>query len=345
MTEFAHGGDVANFAKKIGSNVEDIIDLSSNINFIKPKIDVDFNSLKIDSYPNYEEQICVIAKRYDVSSCNIELFNGASVAIDSLLRELATYSNKKVCTIYSPAYLEYKRVALKYGLQIEHINRFDDLDKEPSSGSIVVFVNPSTPDGKFYDIKSLLDLWKSKHCKVIVDESFLDFCNCDSATRYIESFENLYIVKSLTKYYACAGVRVGVVVSNKDAIQKLSSKEPLWKISSFDSTYIISALKDDSFDKRSKLANVASKEYLTKILKSSPIVKKIYPSQANFILSKIEIEANKFQSFLEPYKIMVRDCSNFDFLDSYHIRVAVKDMRDLRVLKKALDGIIEISMV
>jgi len=339
VTEFTHGGDVVNFAKKIGSNVEDIVDLSSNINFIKPKIDIDFNSLKIDSYPNYEEQICVIAKRYDVSSCNIELFNGASVAIDSLLRELATCRTEKVCTIYSPAYLEYKRVALKYGFKIEHINRFDDLDKEPSNGSIVIFVNPSTPDGRFYDIKPLLDLWKSKSCKVIVDESFLDFCNGDSATRYIDSFENLYIVKSLTKYYACAGVRVGVVVSNKDAIQKLSSTQPLWKISSFDSAYIISALKDNSFDKRSRLANITSKEYLTKILKSSPIVKKIYPTQANFILSQLKIEASKFQSYLVPYKIMVRDCSNFDFLDSYHIRVAVKDMRDLRVFAKALDDI------
>jgi len=266
VREFTHGGDVVNFAKKIDSSIEDIIDLSSNINFIKPKIDVDFNSLKIDSYPNYEEQICLIAKRYGVDSCNIELFNGATVAIDSLFKELATY-HTKVCTIYSPAYLEYKRVALKYGFKIEHINRFDDLDKEPSNGSIVVFVNPSTPDGEFYDIKPFLEIWESRGCRVIVDESFLEFCNGDSAVKYIESFKNLYIVKSLTKYYACAGVRVGVVVSNKDTIQRLSSKEPLWKISSFDSAYIISALKDNSFDKRSKLANNSSKEYLTKILK------------------------------------------------------------------------------
>ncbi len=82
--KFEHGGNIEEFAKSLACKSSDIIDLSSNINFIKPKIKIDFNTLNIKDYPTYENLYESIAKNYKVKTSNIELFNGGSSAIFKL---------------------------------------------------------------------------------------------------------------------------------------------------------------------------------------------------------------------------------------------------------------------
>ncbi|MEA2049619.1 MAG: histidinol-phosphate aminotransferase family protein, partial [Campylobacterota bacterium] len=140
---FSHGGDVKSFALQIGCDVDEVVDLSSNINFLKPEKDIDFNSLNISGYPTYDILYEKISKLYGINSEQLELFNGGSSAIFSLLRLFET----RHIHIYSPAYLEYKKAATKLNYTIELINRFTDLDKFVAPNSLVVFVNPSTPEG------------------------------------------------------------------------------------------------------------------------------------------------------------------------------------------------------
>ncbi len=336
MSIYKHGGDVVEFAKSINCDICDVIDLSSNINFIKPNIDIDFNQLAICSYPNYNNLQKSIAKLYSVNINQMELFNGASVAISSLFREL----DLAHVTLYSPCYLEYKRVAKINNYTVEIINRFEDLQREVKSNSLIIFVNPSTPDGKFYDIEQLLIMWAEKNCTIVIDESFLDFTEFESAIKYLEKYNKLYILKSMTKFYSSAGIRVGVLLSNSRNIDKIKATEPLWKLSEFDSHYIQSALKNKAFAEKSININSINREILKKILDESPLIKKTYQSTANYILFKLKnIKAKEFQSMLSNYKIMVRDCTNFDGLDSSYIRVAVKDIESIQVFETALNGI------
>ncbi|MEA3315469.1 MAG: aminotransferase class I/II-fold pyridoxal phosphate-dependent enzyme [Campylobacterota bacterium] len=333
MLEYAHGGDIKSFAKKIKCKIKKVIDLSSNINFIKPNIKYDFNSIDISSYPNYDEIYKIIAKYYKIKTNQIELFNGGSSAIFSLFQNFR-YLHLKDCTIYSPAYLEYKKAANLFGYNIHHINRFKNIYKKVKQNSLVVFVNPSTPDGKYYNLKKLFQIWKKANATVLIDESFLDFTKYPSDIKFIKEYKKLYILKSMTKFYSCAGVRSGVVVSNKKNIQKLQNKQPQWKLSQYDINYIKYALKDKKFRKKSLLENKKSKKYLEKILAKSDISTKIYKSDANFILVELNnITANELQKRLEPYNIMVRDCSNFDYLDERYVRIAVKSKNDLKQLK------------
>ena len=78
MKTFEHGGQIEKFAFELGCRVDEIIDLSSNINFVKPQINIDFNSLDISSYPTYDKLYEKIAFNYGVATSQIELFNGAS---------------------------------------------------------------------------------------------------------------------------------------------------------------------------------------------------------------------------------------------------------------------------
>ncbi len=325
MTTYQHGGDVKAFAKKVGCKESEVLDLSSNINFVKPKVILDFD---IATYPNYEDLYQSIATHFEVNPQELELYNGGSAAIFSFFRACEATT----CVIYAPAYLEYKKAATLFDKELIMIDRFSDLYADIPENALVIFVNPATPDGTYYDMEKLFALWKSKNATIMIDESFLEFTDHPSMSHFINDYDKLYILKSLTKFHACAGVRVGIMISNRQNIQKLKAKEPLWKISVHDSAYIQAVLADIDFEKQAKEENQKAKAFLLEILKEY----ETFPSDANFILVKLQEEAQDFQKRLLPHAIMIRDCSNFDGLNEHYARIAVKHIKDLERLKKAL---------
>ena len=336
MNQFEHGGGVEGFAEELGCKVEEIIDLSSNINFIKPTLNMDFNELDISAYPTYTKLYESISSNYQVNTTECELFNGGSSAIFSLFRFLKLTH----CTIYSPAYLEYKKAATLFSYKISHINRLNILNQIVEKESFIIFVNPSTPDGKLYDINELMKYWMSQNCTILIDESFLDFTNGVSMSPYLKQYDKLYILKSMTKFYSSAGIRVGTLLSNENNIAELKKTEPMWKLSHFDSSYLQEALKDKSFKAISKSINAKNTVYLQKILEKSSLFSVVYESNANFILAKLKnMKAKQFQEKLKTYKIMVRNCENFDFLDDSYVRIAVKSEKNLKHFHEALVSI------
>lgn len=314
MMEFAHGANVSEFAKSIGANEEEIIDFSSNINFVKPHVKMPENleflyAYNSDGYATLKEAIC---GRYGVNPENIELYNGASAAIFSLFAHL----RPKSVTLHAPIYSEYKKAAKLFGAKI-------------GSEGLSVFVNPSTPDGSLREI--------TPHGPTIVDESFLDFTDGKSLMGKVEQNPNLYVIKSLTKYYGAAGARIGFVASNAKNIELLSKKEPLWKLSSFDAYYMTQALKDESFDARSRAQNDANKKLLRNALDGSGLFESVFEGKANFLLAKLKsMDATQLQERLAKHKILVRNCANFDTLDGYYVRFAVKEAEYIEALKEAL---------
>jgi len=328
-----HGGNIVAFAKEIGCEVREVIDLSSNINFVKPNIELDFNSLNISPYPNYNKLEKAISKLYNIDITELELFNGATTAIYTLFIELRL----KECVLYAPCYGEYERSAKVNGYKIHYINRFENLYEKVPKDALVIFVNPSTPDGNFYEIEKLMRHWIEQECTILVDESFLDFTPYSSATKYLKEYDKLYILKSMTKFYASAGIRIGALLSCAKNIQSIKAKEPLWKISQFDSNYLQSALEDRTFKDRSKKSNRENKEFLITIFHKFKYTEKIYPSSANFILIELkDIDANRLQKALNKYKILIRNCATFYPLNSSYARIAVKSRGDLDILKEAL---------
>ena len=338
MTNYAHGGDITAFAKTCACEVKELIDLSSNINFVKPQIDIDFNALDISPYPNYDALHQAIASHYEIQSEELELFNGDSSAIFRLFEHFKGRHKglPHHCTIYAPAYLEYKKAAEIFEYTLQIIDRFNNFDEEVQKGSLVIFVNPSTPDGMYYDMESLLKKWQANNCTVLIDESFIEFISYTSITPLLSQYENLYILKSLTKFFGAAGIRVGTLISQSNNIDELKKNEPLWKLSTFDSAYIQAVLQDVTFKSRSDIAQKKSKMYLMGILQKSLYIRTIYPSESNYVLVELKgITAKALQEKLLAFKIMIRSCENFDGLGEYHVRIAVKSLSDLSALKEA----------
>nr|MDA3908121.1 aminotransferase class I/II-fold pyridoxal phosphate-dependent enzyme [Sulfurimonas sp.] len=273
-----HGANIYKYASQIGCKANKIIDFSSNRNSYHPSITITPRNNMLVKYPdsNYSSLKKSIAKKYEIKKSQIALFNGATSAIFELFKHL----REKRVYLYAPLYGEYEK-AVPNDKKIIKINRFKKLYKKPKKGSIVVFVNPSTPDALYYDLTKLFGIWKKQKCTVVLDESFLEFENLISLKNQIKIYKKLYIIQSFTKFYACAGVRIGAIFSNKSNLKKL--KTPMWNLSAFDAEFLTKRLKDKSFVKQSRKLHKKHKKELLRTLKESKLFSKIYKSDSNFI--------------------------------------------------------------
>ena len=331
-----HGGNIFQFAKKLNCRPEQIIDFSANINpeqAVKPESCM---NVPLSPYadPDYSSLKRAIKQRYRFNdSIECEVFNGASAAIFSLLRWL----QPERLALYSPLYSEYETIARKLTCTVQHINRLTDLCNDIPDNCTVIFVNPSTPDGKLYEMCKLIDKWQKKNCTIIIDESFLDFCAAESASQFIPDCDKLFIIKSLSKFYGCAGIRIGFILASLEKISALKEFEPAWKLSSFDMAFMQQALENWTFIEQTIEKTSRNRKQLFQVLQDSGLFKKIYQGQANFLLAQLKnIDAYQLQAQLEPGRILIRICDNFTGLDKWHVRFAVKDEKGIDHLAKYL---------
>lgn len=321
-----HGGNIYQFAELIGCQPEQVLDFSANIN---PEQAVDLSCLQNVhpgpyADPDYSLLKQAIRRSYrHPANADIEVFNGASAAIFALLRGL----QPKDLVLYTPLYGEYAHIAGELGCKLHNINRFSQSMVDIPKHSTVIFVNPSTPDGQLYDMQELLTAWQAANCNIIVDESFLDFCVADSVAGFIANYDKLYIIKSLSKFYGCAGIRIGFIIAAAQAIKELKRYEPAWKLSSLDMIYIQQALANTAFVEQTRQQTKYLRNLLQLALQSSGLFEQIYSGQANFLLAKLANNGDGYQlqTLLESSRILIRVCDNFEGLDKRHVRFAVKD--------------------
>ena len=331
-----HGGNIYRFAEHLGCLPEQVLDFSANIN---PEQAVDLSSLQhvqLGAYadPDYSVLKQAIRQRYPYpSGIDSEVFNGASSAIFALLRSL----QPKDLVLYTPLYGEYAHIAEALGCTVHNIDRFNQLLADVPERSTVIFVNPSTPDGQLYDLQELLTTWQAATCTIIIDESFLDFCKADSVTGHITHYHKLYVIKSLSKFYGCAGIRIGFILAATSAINELKRLEPAWKLSSLDMAYMQEALANTAFIEQTRRQTSHLRDLLHQALQDSGLFDTIYPGQANFLLARLVdgIDGFQLQAQLESSRILIRVCDNFAGLDKSYVRFAVKDEQAIARLAHA----------
>ncbi|QOP40282.1 aminotransferase class I/II-fold pyridoxal phosphate-dependent enzyme [Sulfurimonas marina] len=331
----SHGGDIYKYAKILECSSDEIIDFSSNINCYETENKLTLTNKTITQYADfrYKELKTVISQNYNVKPSQIALYNGATTAIYELFRSI----KQKRVFLYAPLYSEYEKAAQKTKKAVFKVSRLGgDMEDEVLEKSIVVFVNPATPDGTYYDeeeLEELFSMWIEKECTIIIDESFLEFEALPSIRHKINEYKKLYIIQSFSKFYACAGVRIGAVFSSKKNIKKLEPS--IWNISSLDVEFLKQRLNDEEFKTTSKEFHKKQKSELFEILENSGVFEQVFESDANFFLTKSERAAEIFNHLLEE-KILTRRCFSFDYLDNTFLRFAVKDSAAHQKLRDAL---------
>jgi threonine-phosphate decarboxylase len=251
--------------------------------------------------------------------------------------------------IINPTFSEYERAAKLNNVEVIDLyfeNDEFDLDINQIKESIDKFkylfiCNPNNPTGKVKYIKELLEIMKSEDKFLIVDETFMEFVYEEenySLVKYIESYDNLIIIKAATKFFGLPGIRLGYgLTSNKELLEKMYLHKEPWTINSFAENICKYILKDKDYIKGSKSYFREEIKYMMESLKKIPNIK-VHSTDTNFILIKLNgIKSSELKKEMFIYKnILIRDASNFKNLDNSYIRIAIKTRKENDLIIKAL---------
>ena len=349
-----HGGNIYKISKQLNCEPENIIDFSSSINPLgSPECikTIMFTAFSIQNYPDPQCDLLkkAISNKFHIPTENIATGNGVSellAVIGQLIR------NRKV-SIISPAYIDYELVCRNNNCQINFITTSEEnsfladlkiLQNTLPTDSVVFIANPANPSGKSYAKEKLKELIKSRpDLLFIIDEAFIDFLE-KASSLLPEISDNVIILRSMTKFYAIAGIRLGFAVSSKQLIKKIRQLTPAWSVNRIAQEIGTKILNNSSEFSQKSIANITSlREILKKELAEFPDISFI-SGDANYLLLKSSKFSKQTVEFLlKKYRIAVRSCANFTGLNSNFIRIAVKNKSDNTLLLNALKDYFAIS--
>ncbi len=346
-----------NYQKRYGGywRFRDLLDYCYLVNpYYPPSYMIDKMNCSIKDlimqYPSgqYIEGINMGRLLNDTDEKYLVVGNGAAELINTLGRFLKgkMYVSKSV-------FNEYQRCFENCKLNIydmkENDFKFDleEIKKNIPKNDIICIVNPDNPTGsfiKYKDMIEILDICKKKKTLVIFDESFIDFAN--TKDRYtlinnelLDKYENLIVIKSISKSYGIPGVRLGVLAtSNEEILTNVKKYISIWNINSFAEYYlqICTLYKKDYIRACDKI--VEAREEFIKDLKTIKGIK-VYDSEANYILCDLK----KYNStelaikLLENDNIFIKDLrTKKAFKDMNYVRLAVRTIEENKKLVSSL---------
>lgn len=351
-----HGGNVYRAAKELELSRKAILDYSANINplgFPASVPDIIQRHIQdIIYYPDPEQQDLIDAASayFKVNPENLVPGNGAAELIAMAIETL----RPKKAFILSPTFSEYALACKVRSIEtilidlspkdfIFDLEVFESIKNDISPGDVVILCNPNNPTGKLIRknlLKTIaLELEKRK-AYLFIDEAFMDFVEEDcSMVEHVGFITNLLILKSLTKFFAIPGLRLGFLISNRNLIQRLYSFKAPWNLNTFAGFVGQEVLRDKEFIKRTKRYISQEKIHFHAKLKEIPEFYPFYPA-ANYIFVKLKgIDGKTLASKLKDRGILIRRCANFPFLDDSYIRLAVRKQQDNKIFINTINQI------
>lgn len=314
-----HGGDIFEIARRRGCDWRDILDFSASINPLGPAPGVRQAIIdgleRIVHYPEREpvELKELLATKWAVNKEQILLGNGATELIYFLAR---TFAGRDVC-LRVPVFSEFHRAFPKARL-VESENP----DEWPVT-ELTVLTRPENPTGALLD-RARLQTWlaTSEH-PVIVDESFIEFTGAPSLVSMTEQRPNLIVLRSLTKFYALPGLRVGALIASRNLIEQWQGTREPWQVNVLASAAAIAALQDDGHAAKSMNFIECEREWLRNEcggLRGAAAQR----SYANFLHIRLDYSAAGLKEHLLGRNILVRDCSGWPGVPGESVRIAVR---------------------
>lgn len=354
-----HGGNIYEIAKKYGIKEEEIIDFSANINPLgipqKLKETIISNIDSIENYPDpdYKELISSVARYNQIDEDFVIPGNGAT----EMIFQIADAIKPKKSLLLAPTFLEYERALRRAGSQIEYymlkenndftIEKETFLDKLEDKIDCVVICNPNNPTGQIISKKVLLQILmkcKARGINLMLDEAFIEFVDNEednSLIEYLADYDNLFIIRALTKFFAIPGLRIGYgLMSNLNIKARILDKKEPWTINGFAAISGSVLLGDTEYINRSKKFFKIEKKYMYEELKKIKELQ-IFKPHANYIFLKLSNGEVDLKDLLIQKNILIRKCDNYVNLDNSFFRVAIKDRDSNDKLIKALKEVFD----
>ncbi|MDD6206976.1 MAG: pyridoxal phosphate-dependent class II aminotransferase [Clostridiales bacterium] len=339
--EHFHGSDLEKIEKIYGIRKEDIISFSANVNPLgvsfKLKETLSQHIDAITTYPDREYTSLreCISHYVDAPAERILVGNGSTELISILMQILKPQN----ALIVGPTYSEYEReIKLSQGsCHYFRLPEEQDFILEPadlvadftSDTDLLILCNPNNPTSSIIPrtvLRKILDICKQKGIFVMIDETYMEFApdyEKMTAIPLTASYNNLIILRGISKFFAAPGLRLGYAIcGNRDLIQEINQKKNPWTINSLAAIAGEIMFKDqDYIDATKKMTLEERSRMIQKLSERSDL--HAYPSYGNFVLVKILREDITAMDLFEAAirkNLMIRDCSSFPFLDEHFFR-------------------------
>ncbi len=371
-----HGGNLIWAAALAGCSPNAILDFSASINPLGPPQSA-LNAIQtalqgIKAYPNPS----YIELRQALTQVNGSLDpewilpgNGAAELLTWGGRELAKYS---ATCLLTPAFNDYQRALQGFGAQVIHCPFYRSQGSKTTVGEItphlphsleqslkaclppgltpesvgVLLNNPHNPTGQLLSRQMIFPLL-DQFALVVIDEAFMEFLppqSQQSLVDQVSQFENLVIVRSLTKFYSLPGLRLGYVIAHPDRLRRWQQWRDPWSVNSLAAAAGVAALGDQSFEQQTWQWLNSARPQLFQGLSQLPGLHP-YPSAANFLLVYSAKSVSALQkTLLQRHQILIRDCLSFPELGDHYFRVAIRTEVENQRLIDALADVLSAKL-
>lgn len=365
MEQHGHGGDRRTAGELWGRPAEDFLDFSANINPLGPPWEL-IGALQaalmekgpsvLTEYPDPECRTLrrMLAEFHQVPEEGVIVGNGGAELI-GLVNEAV--QPRRVGVIH-PSFAEYEKTSRKRRQEVRALPVRADEDFQPQEGKMLELIRnvdlfflgqPNNPCGTLLSADLLEEAAHQAACHgtvLAVDEAFLDFVvegENRSLIRQIEKYPTTVVIRSMTKFYALPGLRLGYAVGHPEWIRRMGKGQTPWSVNSLAQLAGEVALGCSTFRTKTHRWLQREQKYVVEQLKRIQGVEALW-GEVNFLLIRLRkngITAAQLQESLGQSGVMIRDASTFAGLDSRYIRVAVRSRAENRQLVTVLKRVLE----
>lgn len=348
-----HGGYIWEAARRLGIAPSEIIDFSASVNPLGlPESAREAAARALSVVSAYPDPGCrelndKLSRRHGIPPGCILAGNGSTELIHLIPRVFRPAR----ALIVEPAFSEYAR---SLGLAGSEISRLiltgedgflpgpEALAGAMKDGIGLAFLaNPSNPTGALMTKDAVLeaaDAAVRAGCLLVVDEAFADFAEEESVVSEAARRPGLIVLRSLTKFFSMAGLRLGYLAAAEDTVEALTSALPPWSVNTVAAAAGAAALEDGEYIRKTLTLIDSERAYLTERLSAMGGLT-VYPSSANYLTARLAgglPAAAELKETLLHKRLLIRDLSGFAGLGPRFFRVSVRTREENLLLAEAV---------
>jgi histidinol-phosphate aminotransferase len=297
----------------------------------------------VNRYPDPQQASVksILAKQNKVNPNQMLLGNGSDEVLDLIFRAFCEPKVDNVITL-PPTYgmygvlaninaVENREVLLSTDFQPQIEKIFKAID---DNTKMIFLCSPNNPTGNSFSEESVATLLEHFNGLIVIDEAYIDFSEKESWLQKIEQYPNLIITQTLSKAYGLAGIRLGICYASAEIISVLNKIKPPYNVNELTQKRALERLDNVKAIESEINSIISQREELLKVLLNINFVQKIYPTEANFILIKVD-DANKRYDDLIAKGIVIRNRTTQPLCDNC-LRLTIGTAEENKKLIEAL---------
>ncbi|MDX1653364.1 MAG: histidinol-phosphate transaminase [Brumimicrobium sp.] len=250
-----------------------------------------------------------------VRPSEIILGNGSDEILDLIFRSFCIPGKDSVVTI-KPSYGMYRVLAdlndlnlIEVALNTEFQIDASSVLKAAEEAKLIILCSPNNPTGNELDRNEIHKILQNFNGIVVIDEAYSDFSDISSAIELLDDYPNLIISQTLSKAYGLAGIRIGIGISSEEIIRVLNTVKPPYNVNAGSQRVALERLKNTETVHKEIIQIKMERSRLFTYLQTNENIIKVYPTEANFILFKVN-DANIWYKYLVEKGIVIRNRTN-----------------------------------